>query len=183
MFCPECGAEIPDDSKHCKECGANLTEKESKETPAQKNKEKMKFNKKWLVGCCIGLIVIFLIFAVIGNTNNSKQSDNMTEEQFKGNCSAIDFNLLNKNADNHTGEKLKFTGKILQISENSNGGYIRLGVNGSYSDVVYVDYKGTNNFVEGDTITVYGVCKGDYSYTSTIGAKITLPKIDAKYIE
>lgn len=182
MFCPECGAEIQNDSKHCKECGANINETESKETSAQKNKEKSKFDKKWIIGCCIGLIVIFLLVAIIGNTNNSSQS-NMTEEQFKGNCSEINFNLLNKNADNHTGEKLKFRGEIIQISENNNGGYIRLGVNGSHSDVIYVEYKGTNNFVEGDTVTVYGVCQGDYTYTSTIGAKITLPKIDAKYIE
>ena len=26
MYCKECGAEIPDDSKHCKECGAKLIE-------------------------------------------------------------------------------------------------------------------------------------------------------------
>ena len=26
MYCKECGAEIPDDSKHCKECGAKLLE-------------------------------------------------------------------------------------------------------------------------------------------------------------
>ena len=26
MYCKECGAEIPDDSKHCKECGAKLFE-------------------------------------------------------------------------------------------------------------------------------------------------------------
>lgn len=36
MFCKECGAEIPDDSKHCKECGANLSEESSKEDNAQK---------------------------------------------------------------------------------------------------------------------------------------------------
>lgn len=26
MFCKNCGAEIPDDSKHCKECGVKLVE-------------------------------------------------------------------------------------------------------------------------------------------------------------
>lgn len=30
MFCEKCGAEIPDDSKHCKECGANLVGDSSK---------------------------------------------------------------------------------------------------------------------------------------------------------
>ena len=71
MFCKECGAEIPDDSKHCSECGAKLvndapvveTKKEEKESFFKKNK------KKVLV-CGIGLIVIFGIVALISIGSN-----------------------------------------------------------------------------------------------------------------
>lgn len=60
---------------------------------------------------------------------------------------------------------------------------MRLATDGSYSDVIYVVYKGTNNYVENDNITVYGYCSGSYTYTSTIGTSITLPKINAAYID
>ena len=67
--------------------------------------------------------------------------------------------------------------------EDDNGGQIRLATDDYYDDVVFVEYTGSNDFVEDDYITVYGYCDGSYSYTSTIGASITLPKIDAKYID
>ena len=185
MFCPECGAEIPDDSKHCKECGANLNENAQKEVKTEKKGLRSKIDKKMALGCCIGIIIIFgLVVLLGGNSNhNTHADDNMSEADFKSNCTAIDYDVLNKNANNHTGEKLKFTGKIIQIQEDNNGGKIRLATDGSYSNVVYVEYKGTNNFVENDQVTVYGYCDGAYTYTSTIGAQITLPKIDAKYID
>ena len=40
-----------------------------------------------------------------------------------------------------------------------------------------------NKILENDIITIYGTAKGDYSYTSIMGAKVTLPKIDADFIE
>ena len=39
MFCEKCGAEISDDSKHWKECGANLVEDSSKRVNVQEIKE------------------------------------------------------------------------------------------------------------------------------------------------
>lgn len=189
MFCKECGAEIPDNSKHCPECGAKLvndapvveTKKEEKESFFGKNKKK-------LVVCCIGLIVIFGIVALISNSSNHHSTsnhaeDNMSESDFKNNCSEINFNKVNKNADNFTGQKMKASGKVIQIMEDNKKGQMRLALDGSYSDVIYVTYDGSNDVVENDYVTVYGYCDGDYSYTSTIGASVTLPKIDAKYIE
>ena len=71
MFCKECGAEIPDNSKHCPECGAKLVDDapvvqskaEEKESFVQKNKKK-------LLVCGIGLIVIFGIVALISIGSN-----------------------------------------------------------------------------------------------------------------
>ena len=187
MFCKECGAEIPDGSKHCSECGAKLAnDPQTIPTEVVQKESFFKKNKKVLIGCCVGLLVIFFLVAIFSNGggNNSHIEDkNISESDFKAQCQDLDFNTINKNADKYKGEKYKVSGKIIQIMEDNNGGQIRLATDGSYSDVVYVTYEGTNNFVEDDYVTVYGYCDGDYSYTSTIGASITLPKIDAKYIE
>jgi len=185
MFCKECGAEIPDDAKHCSECGANLNNNVPSNTPVAVEKESFfKKNKKLLIGCCIGLIVIFLLVAVLSNgTDNHSEDDNLSEKDFKAQCKEISFNKLNKNADKYKGEKLKVTGKIIQIMEDDDGGEIRLATDGGYDDIVFVEYDGNIKYVEDDTVTVYGYCDGEYTYTSTIGASITLPKIDAKYFD
>lgn len=190
MFCKECGAEIPDGAKHCSECGAKVDSVPvaQSETPVEKESF-FKKNKKVLIGCCIGLVVIFLLVAILSNGSDSNNSNtlikdsNLSEEDFKAQCEQIDFNTLNKNPDNFKGDKLQYSGKIIQIMEDKNGGVIRLATDGSYSDVIYVVYEGTNSYVEDDYITVYGYCDGSYTYTSTIGASITLPKIDAIYID
>ena len=54
-----------------------------------------------------------------------------------------------------------------------------------YTDTIYVTYtpeEGEDKILEDDIITVYGISQGDYSYTSTIGAQVTLPLISGKYI-
>ena len=192
MFCKECGAEIPDESNHCPKCGASLAnETPVIQTETVQKESFFKKNKKILIGCCIGLIVIFLLVAILSNggdhnTVNSYGNDadkNLSESDFKDACKEVSFNKLNKNADKYAGEKLKVSGKIIQIMEDDNGGQIRLATDDYYDDVVFVEYTGSNDFVEDDYITVYGYCDGSYTYTSTIGASITLPKIDAKYID
>lgn len=77
MFCKECGAEIPNDAKHCPDCGAKLVN----DTPIvqEERVEKESFfkkNKKVLIGCCIGIIVIFVIIALITSGSNQTDVDN-----------------------------------------------------------------------------------------------------------
>lgn len=67
--------------------------------------------------------------------------------------------------------------------EENDGGLIRLATTDGYDDVVAVVYSGTNDVVEGDTITVYGYIVEDYSYTSQANFQITIPCVDAKYID
>lgn len=76
MFCKECGAEIPDDAKHCPDCGAKLVN----DTPVvqENHAEKESFfkkNKKVLIGCCVGIIVIFVIVALISSESNRTDVD------------------------------------------------------------------------------------------------------------
>lgn len=151
-----------------------------------------------LVICCIG-IVIFAAIMGGGTPDKNTSSDNsstdgdstdvddsddeLTEEEFKGNCTTLDYAQMNKNSDKYFGEKLVVTGEVVQIMEDSSGGFIRMDVNGNYGDTIAVLYEGTNDVLEGDTITVYGYGSSDYSYTSQANFEITIPCVLAEYIE
>lgn len=88
-----------------------------------------------------------------------------------------------RNPDSYTGQKLVFTGRVLQVIEGTSETDLRIATDGSYDDVVFVGYdpsilNGTR-VLEDDSVTVYGTCIGQYSYTSTLGGKISLPGLYA----
>lgn len=49
--------------------------------------------------------------------------------------------------------------------------------------VDFVTEASSRNVLKGDNVTVYGVFEGENTYTSTSGAKITLPQIHGLLIE
>ena len=81
MFCYECGEENPDEAKYCKNCGALLKKEKAKkveviEQPTQNyqrqntaSSENSTLNKndnsQWLGCCCLGLIVVFILSALL----------------------------------------------------------------------------------------------------------------------
>jgi len=97
--------------------------------------------------------------------------------------SELDFKQLDKNADKHDGELVKYSGKIIQIFESDGSTELRLGMGTYGQDVVYVYYDDETEFVEDDKITVYGEVKGNHTYDTTIGGQVTLPLIFADIIE
>ena len=74
MFCKECGAEIEDNSKHCPECGAKLSNDSANELEVLKEEKRKKSNRKWLIGCAVGLIVVFGIVALMGSGSNTSNT-------------------------------------------------------------------------------------------------------------
>lgn len=155
MFCKECGAEIPDDSKHCKECGANLIEDESKENNAQineeKSKEKKKFNKKWLIGCCIGIIIIFGVVAYMSN------SSDVDGKIYNGLYKALsddgyDIGLHEKDSHHKQLNVFKDNVKIL----------INISTSSEYFDELY--REGVNHEIHVNNVTAYDMVKDGRYY-------------------
>ena len=89
IICPECGEENPQESKFCRKCGINLVyeepEPEKKESTAKKvtvedsngpirttvntnssSTNTQKNDSKWWA-CCICIIFLFIIFAILGH--------------------------------------------------------------------------------------------------------------------
>ena len=80
MFCRYCGEENPEEAIYCRNCGKKLEEEvirtEVIETPKNNNQNTSqstttssssnKGNSDW-VSCCLCLIGIFIVFAIIGS--------------------------------------------------------------------------------------------------------------------
>lgn len=102
------------------------------------------------------------------------------------NYAAVAYTDVARNPDSYMGQKLVFTGKVLQVVEGTTEIDIRIATDGAYDDVVFVGYSpdllGGTRVLEDDSVTVYGTCVGLYTYTSTLGASISLPGMYADQV-
>ena len=121
----------------------------------------------------------------------AKKKAEKEEKEFKESCKKYSFEELARNPDKIEGTNVKITGEVIQALYESDSVDLRINITKEgtyttyYTDTVYVVYypeDGEDKILEDDIITVYGTAQGDYSYTSTIGAKITLPLIYGKYV-
>jgi len=111
----------------------------------------------------------------------------LDEATYKAQCRIIDFRVLNKNPNAYKGQRYFATGQVVQIMEGLGSTDIRLNVTrdqwGYWEDTIYVTYCGSVPAYEDSIIRVWGEIKGSYTYTSVAGWTITLPWVEAKYIE
>lgn len=79
--------------------------------------------------------------------------------------------------------------KIIQVQENGSSALYRINVTqdkyGIWDDAVMCAYTldGSTRFLEDDIVNIYGTSKGLYSYTSVMGATITIPSMSIKYMD
>lgn len=81
---------------------------------------------------------------------------------------------------------MKFSGKVLQVQEGIFSNSIRLAVDGNYDTVVYGTYSKSlvkSKILEDDWITIYGTSDGDYTYTTVLGASLTIPGISIDKVD
>ena len=101
---------------------------------------------------------------------------------------------MSRNPDKHKGEKLKYTGKVIQVQEDEHwlddNTTVDLRINvtkdeyGLWDDTIFATVelpKNADRILEDDIITIWGECDGKYSYTSVLGSDVTLPKINIEY--
>jgi Glucodextranase, domain B len=106
---------------------------------------------------------------------------------WKASAVTLPYNQLEKNADRYEGKRVKYTGKIFQIQEDSLGGIMLLSVTDEgydfWTDNVWINYDHRITSAEDDIVTVYGTVVGSKSYETQIGGETYVPEIDAKYID
>jgi hypothetical protein len=105
-------------------------------------------------------------------------------ETYKDSCVKLDYNSYARNPDKYGEKNVVFTATAVQVLEDGNYVEMRMAVNDDYDKMLYViGMTEEDRILEDDTVTVYGVTKGLFTYTSTMGAQITIPKVLALYFE
>ena len=120
-----------------------------------------------------------------------EESIKITEEEYKNECQSYSYSTIARNPNKYKVEYGKFTGEVIQVIEDDLYGVfvsytLRVALNGDYGNIILVTYVATSNedhILEDDRINLYGEIQGSYTYESTMGASITVPYVEAKYID
>ena len=195
-FCCYCGAAMGTETvtktntsegktKKCKHCQSDIPKK-AKVCPACRKKQGGK--AKWI----IIVILVLLFLPKGGSTQKSNYDESLTPEQFKAECMDVSYEELARNPADHEGEKVKFTGNMMQVVYDSDTGMskylvsVTKGDYGFWDDNVFVELipdNKTGKFLEDDIVTFYGIADGEYNYTSVLGQSITIPCVEAVYMD
>lgn len=107
-------------------------------------------------------------------------------EEARGYETGITYENIARNPNDYIGQKVKFTGTVIQVIENNNRVAIRLAIDSDYDQVVYGEYEASivsSRILTDDIVTIYGVSAGTISYQSTMGGQITVPGIVIERID
>lgn len=116
------------------------------------------------------------------SSSSSSSSDDLSSYN-----TGITYDQLARTPKQYKGQKVTFTGEVVQVLEDSGYTELRLAVNGDSNNIILVDMKNKilngSRVLENDLVTVYGESYGLTSYKSTQGEKITIPDIFASQLK
>lgn len=145
------------------------------------------------------LLVIALCWVLEQRKNSGEISEGSTKESrstYIAKCDTIDYTSLSRNPSLYIGKDFTFTGEVIQVMNEYNDVYLRVNITKKnyyylnetyYEDTIMVHYQYSNSYeskiLEDDIITIYGQSVGLVSYESIVGSQVTIPAIDALYID
>lgn len=101
--------------------------------------------------------------------------------------SVITFDNLARNPDQFKGQKVKFTGTIIQVIEGWGKTQYRFAINDDYNEVILLtideDMLKNGKILENDNVTIKGISEGTVDYKAVLGNKITIPSITVKQFQ
>lgn len=102
------------------------------------------------------------------------------EEEKIGYDTGITYDQLARTPDEYEGKKVKFYGKVIQVTEGNSYTQIRFAVDEDYDKIILAIYRSsiiTSRVLEDDKITIYGTSKGLETYTTVLGSSVTIPYV------
>jgi hypothetical protein len=97
----------------------------------------------------------------------------------------ISYKNIAFESDKYIGQKVHFRGRVLQAMESGNDGWLRLAVNNDKNGVLLAHYNkvlAPDRIYADEYVTLYGEANGLFTYTSTGGEQITIPKMEVERI-
>ena len=111
-----------------------------------------------------------------------KQEEEVAD--FKASCEVFDYEDVLRNPDGYKDKNCVVSGTVDQIIEGWFDSF-SIFVNdaaGNKWGCVYSYKEGETRLLEGDNVTIYGKCQGTDNTKTLLGQQVTLPRIDAEYI-
>lgn len=92
---------------------------------------------------------------------------------------AANYQEYARNANAHLYEKIRINGKVVQVVERSGRENVyRIAVDSDYNCMFYIEYtlpESASRILEDDTVLISGTYYGLFSYSTTLGSKVTVP--------
>ena len=209
--CPNCRAKNRKDV--CRTCGNEIS-KQARKCPSCGARHIQKISDGGIIAILVTLLLVTIIQERIMDMPNSEsavedassfgssavsdappeaqaETDDKNEvvsrENYIAKCDAVLYNDVARNPDNYDGEKVMFSGTVIQVSEDALDLFSTNSVDfrvETTDGIWYVSYnrpEGESRILEGDYITCYGECDGVTTYISVLGGNVTVPKLIMKY--
>lgn len=113
-----------------------------------------------------------------------------SEKEFKASCQYYTYEQLARNPKDYIGKPVVLVGQVIQVMENDDEVQMRVNMTEEdlyWQDTVYVTYirKSANEsrILEDDVITLWGVSDDTITYDTVLNSTVTVPYIEAAYIE
>lgn len=119
------------------------------------------------------------------NAQIASEAEQIPEADYKAQCKTVSYEEIARHKYGMSGEKLTFTGIIIQATS----GRYRMNITqtdfGYVDDIIFdIDENILNkNILEGDKVTIWGESKGLYTYEAVLGNAVTVPRIQVAYID
>lgn len=101
----------------------------------------------------------------------------------QGGETGITFKRLSRTPDEYEGQKVKFTGWVLQVLEGTDCSSIRMSTSGRYDNVIDPPALLNVRLLEEDKIAIYGISLGLHTCETVMGGTVTLPLANIGRIE
>ena len=123
-------------------------------------------------------------YLVVTDDVANTESD-ISEEDYKNLCQQLNYEDILRNPDSYDETYCVLGGTVDQIIEGWFDTYTIyvMDSSGNRWECLYMYKDGESHLLEGDSVTVYGQCDGTTTATTLMGEQVTLPYIDAEYID
>lgn len=114
---------------------------------------------------------------------NTKYVTEQTDDNYKSECKAVSFDEIKEAPDALNGDKVSFSGPIINIIDDVFYMAVTKSESGHYVNIVAFRYNSPNNIKKSDMVTIWGESKGFYEHTTSLGKDCKDPIIEAAIVE